>query len=430
VLTFKNTNTTSNAETTNIRVTGIYTDDGETTYETEISQLIVDSAVPETQSFQMSQIPASGKPLRIKVYKLVGVDPLGASFVLGSTSTDLLLASYGYDAGSAVEPYPTQTVSFDGATLQPDGTKPIWVTTDVELSGNLFREGIDKLVGSYGKGGVSSGGSSSTSTDDKLQEIIDNQNRDSVMKSYIDSGSGISDATDSLTSAAVTQGDNVANALLTHAPTRGDGVATVAAASDSVVLASFSVVGPFADLSAGFKPLAFDGAFAGFSGFSAKFLAYGLVVREILLWLAIAAFWFYTRDMLETYMIAQQQTPQITTKAEAAQVHVPLIGWGKQLTSIFAIYAAFLVAIGGTIVYMNTGLGNIFTGATISSLTGLSSQVYSSVAAAAGSDILPFYERFIPLGAMVECFIAKVVISWAMPMLWAGCVSVSRAFHL
>jgi len=367
---------------------------------------------------------------RYRIYQTGLVEAIGPSFKVSSSEYDRLVTEFSWETYVA----PTVTLTASNTRPQLDGSKPIWVTDGSTLDGTLFREGVDKIVGGLlgvgSSGGSGGSGGSSTTTDERLDEIIDNQNRDSVALHYEASGSGVTAASDSLIAAATLQGDNVASALLTHAPTRGDGVTAVAAASNAVSLATFQVWGPFAELTAGFKPLAFDGAFSSFSGFSANFVNYALVVREILLWLTIAVFWFYTRDLLETYMLAHQQTPQITTKAEAMQTHIPGIGWGKQLASVLAIYSAFLLAVGGTIAFMNTGLGNIIPSFTIAGLGSAASHVYSSVSDAAGSDVLPFYERFIPLAAMFECFIAKVVISWAMPMLWSACVALARAFHL
>jgi len=435
VVTLKNSNKYSDTTAENIRVVGVYTEDGETTTETEISRHIIHYAVPETYDYRMSNIPASGYPIRIKFYKITGAVASGASFVVDGTSTDLLLASYGYDTGSASEPYPTQTVTFNGLALQPDGTKPIWVTTGSTLDGALFREGVDKMVGAIGEGAFSASGSTGSveTLEEKMQTVIDNQNRDSLARYHAINGSGVTAAAETLTAAATLQASNVSSAFGNASVTRGAGVAAVTPAGDSVELGFFAVAGPFAEaLSSGFTPLNFSsGPYAAFLPASEKILAFAVIVREMLLWLTVFGFWYFARDLMEKYYIGYMSIPQMTTKVETAQVAVPLVGWGKQAISVLAIYSLLIVAIGGTIAAMNTGLGNIFAGQNLSSVTSGLAGVYSSLSGSfVGPTILPFFERFVPLAAMVECAIAQMVLSFGMPVIWAGCMTIAKVFHL
>jgi len=434
VFTIKNTNKYSDTTAENIRVTGVYTNDGEVFFEQEITRLVAQYSIPETFDAHMSLIPGSGYPTRIKIYKITGAAPSGASFVVDSNSTDLLLGSFGYDAGAPVEPYPTQIISFNGLALQPDGTKPIWVTTSSALDGALFREGIDKLVGAVGEGAVSgsSSGGSFETLEEKAQTIIDNQNRDSLVRYHAINGSGTTVAADSLTAAATLQAANVVSAFGNASVTRGTGVAAVTPASDSVQLGVFEVVGPFAEqLTAGFKPLAFDGPYSIFAFASGKILSYGLIVREMLLWLTVFSFWYFARDLMEKYYIGFMNTPQMTTKTETAQIAVPGVGWGKQLVTVLTIYTVLLVAIGGTIAAMNTGLGNIFAGQTLADTSAGLINIYSALSGSfVGDTVLPFFERFVPLAAMVECAVAQMVLSFGMPIVWAACMTIAKVFHL
>jgi len=429
-LTVTLTNTNAFSDTTAYNIAIFYVDGTDT--ETLDSSTAVLYGTPETRGFELSA-DGSGFPKRVKIYKIVAAASLGASFVVaGGEPTYQLLGSFGYDAGTATEPYPIYPLSFNGVMPQPDGTKPLWVTSSTDLTGNLFREGIDKLAGALGGSGSSSGGGSSGgSTDDKLQTIIDNQNRDSLTKHYIDSPFDATPLLDSLTASAETQASAMVSVLGNAGISRGAGVSAVGIGGTADDLASFTVSGPFAtSLSAGFTPLAFTGPFAAFASFSTKFLAYADVTREVLLWLTIFTFWFFSRDLLEKYMLSYQQTPQLTTKVETAQITIPGVGLTKQLLTTLTIYSVMLLAIGGTIALMNTNLANIVPALTTSGVTGLGSHLYDSVAAAAGSPLMGFFERFVPLAAMLECAIAQIVLSWSMPIVWASCLAIARAFHL
>jgi len=423
------TNTNAFSDTTSANIAFFYVDSSDA--EIPDGSTAVLYGIPETRTFELSA-DGVGFPKRVKVYKIVASSPLGASFVVsGGEPTYQLLGSFGYDAGTATLPFPVFPLSFNGVMPQPDGTKPLWVTSDTDLTGNLFREGIDKIAGALGGSYTSSGGGSGGgTTDEKLQTIIDNQNRDSLMKYYTDSPFDATPIIDSLVASATLQSDNLVTALGNAGISRGAGVSAVGIGSTSEELAAFSVSGPFNALSAGFTPLAFTGPFAAFASFSAKFLDYAAVTREILLWLTIFGFWFFSRDLLERYLLSFQETPQITTKVETAQITLPGVGLTKQLLTTLTIYSVMLLAIGGTIALMNTNLANIIPALTTSGITGLASHVYDSVGAAAGSPLMGFFERFVPLAAMLECAIAQIVLSWSMPIVWAACLVITRAFHL
>lgn len=369
---------------------------------------------------------------RFRFYIMGTASPLGASWVAGSSDTRRLVAEYGSESGSVAEPYPTYDVQGVVPLPQSDGSKPIWVTDDSTLTGNLFREGIDKLVGKFGAAdGASSSSSSSTTTDEKLQTIIDNQNRDSLPLYYVTHDTGVTANTDSLISAASTQSTAISSALGNASVSRGSGVSAVTIGGTGDVLASFSVAGPFSEImSADFTPLAFTGPFAAFSGFSTTFIAYGAVVREILLWLAVLGLWYFSRSLLERYMLTFFAGSQTTTKVETAQITLPGVGHGKQLVTVLTIFSVFVGAIAATIVLLNTNLGYVISGLTTAGVTGLGGHLYDSLNAAAGSTVLGFFERFVPLAAMVECVIAQIVLSWSMPGVWAVCLTLAKVFHL
>jgi len=368
---------------------------------------------------------------RYKIYQLGNVEAIGPSFKASSSETLRLIVQLDWETYVA----PAVTLQLSNVTPQADGTKPVWVSDGSTLDGQIYREGVDKIVGalsSSSSGGSGGSGGSSTTTDALLEEIIDNQNRDSLPLYHAANGTGVTAATDSLTAAATLQSANVVSAFGNASVTRGTGVAAVTPAGDSVELGFFSVVGPFAEqLSAGFKPLAFEGPYSAFAYASTKILAYGLIVREMLLWLTVFAFWYFARDLMEKYYIGFMNTPQMTTKVETAQIAVPGVGWGKQLVTVLTIYTVLLVAIGGTIAAMNTGLGNIFAGQTLADTTGGLINIYSALSGSfAGDTILPFFERFVPLAAMVECAIAQMVLSFGMPIVWAACMTIAKVFHL
>lgn len=77
---------------------------------------------------------------------------LGASLVYDSGASTLY-RTLGYVPLGYSAPYPAGSFNVLSAVALPDGAKTLWVQSDSTLNGNLFREGIDKVVDAVNSGG-------------------------------------------------------------------------------------------------------------------------------------------------------------------------------------------------------------------------------------------------------------------------------------
>lgn len=115
-----------------------------------------------TQSFTFSYANGTSQEARLYTPAVFGTIQ-GASFVTGETGTEQLIAVAQYAGNSYA--YPLTCFLFDPVVL-PDGAKTVWALSDSTLTGNLFREGVDKIIAQSGGGGGSgAGGGVTTNTE-------------------------------------------------------------------------------------------------------------------------------------------------------------------------------------------------------------------------------------------------------------------------
>lgn len=98
---------------------------------------------------------------------------VGASIIYdsGSSSGELLMGKIFYNSASETAPYPVFTFTPKYAELLPEGNKTLWKLSDESLTGNLYREGVDKLIDAVGK----SGGGGSGDVGDNVTNVADLQ---------------------------------------------------------------------------------------------------------------------------------------------------------------------------------------------------------------------------------------------------------------
>jgi len=155
------------------------------------------------------------------------------------------------------------------------------------------------------------------------------------------------------------------------------------------------------------------------------------IIREIIL-LAIGVTWAVSQQRrYERYFIAWWNTPEKTTKPEPAQIAIPGVGWGKQISTALFMTAALVAVLSLAIVLINSHFDAISGSPTIASIFGMFTGGVNDIAGSAlFGKAYQLINAFVPLVALFQYFTAHYLIGWTMPATWAGALWTAKHVHV
>jgi len=320
------------------------------------------------------------------------------------------------DLGPMGETLDTTMVITVVRQTNPDNRKTLWVTDDSTLTGDLFREGIDKIVAFQSEGGTTTeGGGGGGGTEMRIT------NGDTETTTFIAAGVAQLSAAETGAAELVTaMGEAEEGGVLAlEALSGGDEIFRFD-------LSAFGVAYDFALTTTGLTGFGDLGAtFNGILDWLAP-----LMHETLLLGAAIAFVYFVRKDLYEWIKTAFL-APQLTTKNEPGQNFVPGVGWTKQLAVALNFFGFLVVAITGSIVVANTNLDSIIGGMTMDTITGGVPGVWSEVTGGSTriTAAMTLIEKFIPIVGLIQFWVAEVIVTAAIGPLFMACLSVSKVLH-
>jgi len=421
----------SNLRTTDVEIS-VHQLDAE-----DVDQVVTTFTVPAMSVVNYNFV--GDLPNRLTVIReVVGASKVGASFVASGDNSTANLGFIDptlYEEGGNI-PEKTLYVGGPNDPLE-DYKKSIWLTDSSTLNGDLFREGVDKIVGSVDavtQAGGTGGGGSGHVTVDNLSDTNEKLDTANGKLSYLAdkeaekqaSGSGFTAAMDAITATATSAGETLAGPLTEAMPGEASTDGLPGTPAEDLELFSWVIHQNGNDVTlAGKMPHA--------SEFNWRY--WGNIMREILLWTMAYMFLKDCRDKMMMHIQTFLSLSQITTKAETSQIAVPGVGWTKQVAVAAGWITAGLTAIAGTITLVNSNLSAVISGWSLGGLGGLLSAKTSEWVAAIVADphsqaVVEIIATCFPLQASIQLMAAGITFSFALPALWMAAYAYAKVVHV
>lgn len=319
-----------------------------------------------------------------------------------------------YNGGNPPPPFEVEWTPGYQPTETPADKRSLWMVTDGTLSADVYREGIDKVV--Y---------ASNSKTGEVVTALKDlkQSNETSPFGDWTTVNTDIAnkmiDAAEAMKVAVTGQVQPITDTVTANV---GEITATpisAAPSTDGMSLGTIELPAIGASIS-----LAFVDRWPSMD-------AIGVVCRELLLTLAVMLWAVRMRDVFLYYLNNWYKITNVTTQPQPEPVVSAPIGWGKQLLTVGVMVGALLTVIGTAIYGTNSYMGEILSGASMSTIWSMSSSVISSVA---GNSLFTMgyalVAHFVPIAAIGQLFISAWFLEWTMPGIFGVCFGLAKFFRI
>lgn len=351
-------------------------------------------------------------------YDIVGISQImvggaaelvGNSYVLPEGSTEDVTTGNYFEAPLQTT-YNWQLGGEDDVNIKsgtPNNYKTLWVVRDGELTADLYREGVDKIVAASFKEPSSPGGTSAGPTAEGVSTPVD---------------SAIAEA---------------ATAALDAIKTSTDGFATSFNTALDVAPSAVSISVPSVPGSYGFAAISTpSGEIPAINIF--EFLpditTWAGWIRELFLVGMGIAFILILRNLLLKYLAQWWGVTPKSTKVDVVSL-TPVGGtawnWGKQLATATAVVAVLVTVVALCIAGFNSNLGELMDGWTFTNgYSAAYARVNDVMNNSAVASTYALASTFFPFAAAFQFVFARYVFEWSLPLLWSGAMFASKYIEI